>query len=117
MRIKKRWITLAVIILVIAVAYFILSRQKPETPEEVAKCIGSKSVLYVQLGCYACGLQEDMFGENYKHLNKIDCWFEQEKCLETIAKDGFYQTPTWIINGKKYEGVQTIEKLKELTGC
>ena len=29
---------------------------------------------------------------------------------------GIEGTPTWVINEQKYEGVQTIGELKELTG-
>ncbi len=79
--------------------------------EEIAMCIGENSELYVQLGCNACETQKEMFGDNYKYLNVIDCWSEKEKCSE------IQYTPTWIINGEKYTGVQSIEKLKELTGC
>jgi len=100
-----------VIVIVIGLAIFLLRRNSPQTSEEVARCIGQNSMLYIQLGCHACKTQEDMFGENYQYLNKIDCWFEQEKCSD------IQETPTWIIKGKKYEGVQSIEKLKELTGC
>lgn len=109
---KKSWFTwiiiLAVIILAIAIIYW---PNNSETPEEVAKCIGENSVLYVQLGCFACKTQEEMFGDNYQYLNSVDCVFETEKCSD------IQRTPTWIIEDKKYEGVQTIEKLKELTGC
>ena len=108
---KSSWITLAVILAVIALAYFLINKQTPETPEDVAKCIGKNSIIYVQLGCRACKIQEDIFGENYKHLNVIDCFYERERCTEIQF------TPTWIIKDKKYEGVKTIETLKELTGC
>ena len=108
---KRNAFTIVIILVVIIFAYFIINKQHPETDEEVAKCIGKNSVLYIQLGCSACKVQEDMFGENYQYLNKIDCFFEQDKCTDITA------TPTWLIKGKKYEGVQSIEKLKELTGC
>ncbi len=108
---RNNWVTLAVLVVVIVAVIIILINPIPETPEEVAKCIGKNSVLYIQLGCSACKVQEDMFGENYQYLNKIDCFFEQDKCTDITA------TPTWLIKGKKYEGVQSIEKLKELTGC
>lgn len=111
MKLKKKWINLIIILVVIGLAVFLITRQKPQTSEEVARCIGQNSMLYVQLGCHACKTQEDMFGENYQFLNKIDCWYEQEKCSDITS------TPTWLIKGKKYEGVQSIEKLKELTGC
>ena len=89
----------------------ILSKKHPETPENIVKCIGENSELYGQLGCSACKKQEELFGENSKYLTIIDCWNEREKCLE------IEYTPTWIIKGEKYVGVQSIEKLKELTGC
>ena len=108
---KSSILTIIIIIAVIIFAYFLINKPNPETPEEVAKCIGEKSILYVQLGCRACKIQEDLFGENYQYLNKIDCFYERDKCSETEA------TPTWIINGEKYVGVQTIEKLKTLTEC
>jgi len=108
---KKRWITIIIILGVIILAFFLINKNKNETPDEIAKCIGKNSLLYTQLGCHACKTQEDLFGESYQYLNKIDCWFERDKCEDITA------TPTWIIKGEKYIGVQTIEKLKELTNC
>ena len=56
---KRSWITILIIIAVIALAVIILNKPTPETPEEIAKCIGENSVLYTQLGCHACEIQED----------------------------------------------------------
>lgn len=103
--------TIIIILGVIILSVIIISRPHPETPEEVVKCIGKNSKLYVQLGCHACEIQKDIFGKNYEFLTVIDCWFEGDKCNE-IEK-----TPTWVIKGEKYVGIKTIEKLKELTGC
>ena len=108
---KKKLITIIVIIAVIILAYFILAKKNPETPEDVAKCIGEKATLYVKLGCPHCEAQEEMFGSNAKYLNIIDCFFEHDKCY------GIEYVPTWIIDGKKIQGVQSIEKLQQLTGC
>jgi len=108
---KKNWVTLTVIVLVIILSVILLTKSHPETSEEVAKCIGKNSELYTQLGCSACKTQEEMFGENYKYLNVIDCWFERDKC------SNIEYTPTWIIKGEKYVGVQSISDLQELTGC
>jgi len=107
---KKSWITVLIILGVIILSTIILSRGNGVS-QQTATCIGQNSELYVQLGCNACKTQEEMFGENKKYLNIIDCWFERNKCGEIT------HTPTWIIQGKRYEGVQSIEKLKELTGC
>ncbi len=113
MKIKKGWITLAVILIVIVIAFFILNKNKSMVSEETAKCIGQNSLVYVQLGCYACATQEALFGGNYKYLNTIDCVYESAKCSEAQIT----ATPTWIINDQRYVGVQSIEKLKELTNC
>ena len=108
---KKSLVTILMIIAVIILAVIIMTRSHPETSEEVAKCIGKNSKLYIQLGCSACKIQENIFGENVKYLNIIDCWFEREKC------GGIEYTPTWIIKGEKYDEVFSIKKLQELTGC
>jgi hypothetical protein len=109
---KKTWLTFGVILCVLIFA-IILINYKPnyETSEELAKCIGENSILYVQLGCHACETQEEMFAENYGLLNTVDCFYEREKCTDIQV------TPTWEIDRELYEGVQSVDKLKELTGC
>ena len=108
---KGNLVTVLIILGIIILSVVILIKPVPETSEEIAKCIGRKSELYVQLGCHACEIQEKMFGENYQYLTTIDCWFEKDKCA------GIEATPTWVIDEKKYVGVQDIEELKRLTGC
>ena len=88
-----------------------MNRSSNGISKQTAICISDNSKLYVQLGCHACENQEKLFGNNYQYLNVTDCFYEQDKCSDIQA------TPTWIINRKKYTGVQEIEKLKELTGC
>ena len=107
---KRSLITILVILGVIVISMIIINSGNGVS-KETAMCIGENSELYVQLGCNACRHQEEMFGENKKYLNIIDCWYERDKC------SNIEYTPTWIINGEKYTGVQSIEELKELTGC
>ena len=110
---KKSLITILVILVVIILSIIILTRSHPDTPESVAKCIGEKSILYTQLGCHACEYQEKMFGENYKYLNVVDCFFDREICIEKEIKG----TPTWIIDDREYLGARSVAELKNLTGC
>jgi len=110
---KKSLVSLAVVIAVIIIAIIILTRSHPQTNGNVAKCLGEKSTLYIQLGCHACELQKDYFGEDYKDLTVVDCFFEKEKCIA----DNIEATPTWIIDGVKYKGTRSIEDLKQLAGC
>ena len=110
---KSNLITTIIIIFVIILAIWILKNPGSDVSEELARCIGEKSELYTQLGCTHCETQEKMFGSSYKYLKVTDCWFNRDICTD---KD-ITSTPTWIINNEKYRGVQSIEKLQELTGC
>lgn len=110
---KSTLLTISILLGITIIAILSLNDKPPETDQEVAECIGSKSILYTQLGCHACETQEDLFGKNYQYLNVIDCWYNHQPCIDS----NITATPTWIIENKKYEGVQTIDKLKELTGC
>jgi uncharacterized membrane protein len=104
-------ITFLIIFGVVILAAFLITSKGEETSNEIAKCIGENSVLYTQLGCHACETQKNLFGESYQYLNLVDCFYEGEKC------SNIEYTPTWIINNEKYVGIQSIEELKELTGC
>ena len=110
---KSIIITLIILVAIVIIAFFALTKKPPSTDIDTAKCIGSKSVLYTQLGCHFCKVQEEMFGDNYQYLDIIDCWYENQPCID----NNITGTPAWIIKNEKYEGVQSIDKLKELTGC
>lgn len=79
----------------------------------LAQCIGQHSNVYVQLGCHFCAQQEQMFGSDWKYINSTDCYYNPGLC-NNLSIPG---TPTWIIDGKQYPGVQSIETLQQLTGC
>ena len=125
MEIKKRtlvYIGIALFVLLLLVigiqftSFSILNSDENKNEgisKELAICIGENSVYYSQTGCPACVTQEDMFGDNIKYISKIDCRTDMQKCIDAEIQ----ATPTWIIDGQLYRGVQTIEKLKELTGC
>ena len=106
-------ITFLIVFGVIIFAIFLITNKGQETSDEVAQCIGKNSILYTQLGCHACETQKNLFGESYKSLNKIDCYYTPEKCISA----NITATPTWVIKNQKYIGVQLVDELKELTGC
>ncbi len=82
---------------------------------DLAKCIGAHSQEYVQLGCEFCAEQKALFGNSYQYINSTDCY--QENNRQFCNQIGIVRTPTWIINGTQYQGVQSIDELKNLTGC
>ncbi len=109
---EKGWITLVVIFGILGLGGIILTLENNSSiTKETTECIAENSILYIQLGCHACEAQEEMFGDNYQYLNVVDCFFEGEKCPNIRG------TPTWIIQGEEYLGIQNIETLKTLTGC
>ena len=108
---KRILITIIIVLAVIGFSVILLVKNNNYVSATTARCIGENSELYIQLGCHACGIQLEKFGEKEKYLNVIDCFYEREKC------EGIMYTPTWVINGEKYIGVHSIEELKELCGC
>jgi glutaredoxin len=118
---KEKIITFGVIFIILAIAGGIIFFNNfnggtiQDTPaEEVAKWIGDHSILYVQTGCVHCVEQEELFGVNVRYLNTLDGIKEENR--QKFIDAGIEGTPTWVIDGKKYVGVKTIEELKELTG-
>lgn len=109
---KGDLVTLVIILLILAFSGWVLLKN-PNTDEELARCIGENSVVYSQIGCHACETQKQLFGENYQYVNDYICNTNWDYCLQK----GIKATPTWEINRQMIEGIQTIEKLKELTGC
>jgi len=111
---KERAITIIIIIAVILLAYYIINKDTNNLDEELAKCIGQNSVLYVQPGCSHCENQKRLFGDNIKHINQFLC---NQDNWKTCSDLGITATPTWRIKDKNYRGTHSIETLKKLTGC
>ena len=108
---KGNLVTVLIILLILAFSYFLLQDSKKMASIQEVECIAENSVLYSQKGCVHCKTQEELFKENYDKLNVIECNLNWTKCGEIQG------TPSWEINGEIYVGVQSIEKLKELTNC
>ncbi len=114
---KGKLATIGIIIIILFIAGAVIYSRNSglavgDIPsEKEARWIGEHSVLYVQTGCSHCKDQEALLGDNIRYLNIID-----EKDMQKFIDAGIEATPTWVINGQKYIGVQPIEKLKELTG-
>jgi len=117
---KKRiniFVTIAIILIIGIAAFFIIRGKTTVTTvsEDAAKWIGNHSIVYVQTGCIHCIEQEQLFGDNWKYINSVDCISSPENQQACIVAN-IPGTPTWVINGKQYVGPQTIAKLETLTG-
>lgn len=86
---------------------------------ELAKHLKSVgAVNYAAFWCPHCYEQKQLFGkEAFQQINAIECAPEgknpqPQKCVDAKIR----AFPTWVIKGKIYEGVQTLDKLADLTG-
>ena len=87
--------------------------------DKFAQCLSEKGA--VEYGAYWCGHckeQKEMFGSSFKFINYIECDPNGEAARpELCAAAEITGYPTWIINGKRLEGVQKFETLAEATNC
>jgi glutaredoxin len=78
----------------------------------------NNAVMYSAYWCPHCYDQKLLFGkEAFNEMAKVECDPKgvapaPQKCIDAKVR----AFPTWVINGTTYEGVQSLEKLAELTG-
>ncbi len=114
MKTKEIFIFIILIAVVIGIISIIsLIKANGNHDEEVMKCIGENSELYVSKTCGHCATQKKDLEEYIEFFKIIDCTTNQEQCQE----NNILYVPTWIINNENHVGKQSIEQLKELTGC
>ncbi len=107
------------LVLLIGLSLFVVSGcvtpdNEPVDMETFAKCLTEKgATMYGSQSCSHCKHQKEMFGENFVHINYVDCAVNMNTCIS----EGIRGYPTWKIGGNSYEGVQELATLGRLTGC
>ena len=102
---KNKIIAIASVILLILASLITYAVISPGKYDEFAKCMTKKgAVMYGEDWCKYTQGQKAMFGKSFKYIN-----YE--------VKTGLNLRPTWVIDGKSYETVQSFERLSALTGC
>jgi len=100
--------SLIVIIIIAGISFSAIQANKPGPLDDFAKCLTDKgAVMYGASFCKYSAAQKTMFGKSFKHINYRDFSENPEVKL----------TPTWFINGEKFERVQSLDKLALETGC
>lgn len=100
--------TIISIIIIAGIGFGYANSKKPAALDNFAKCLSEKdAVMYGASWCKYTQAQKRMFGNSIKFINYKD--FTENKEVR--------KTPTWFINGEKYEDVQSLDKLAALTGC
>lgn len=104
---------IASIAIVILILYSELSSPKINY-DEFAKCVTERGmVMYGATWCPHCNNQKKLFGDSFQFVKFVDCESNAELCNEAGIK-GY---PTWILNGRPYEGELSLKELSKMTGC
>lgn len=102
---KKKIVVGSIVVLLLfasIVAFYFLT---PGQYDSFAKCLTEKgAVMYGEDWCQYTNAQKNMFGKSFKYINYQ-------------VKKGLSKRPTWVIDGKSYETVQSFQRLSALTGC
>ena len=116
----KNKLTLTLIILIVIGAFFVFSNTNKlgltgSTTEidKLSICMNKNAVMYGSDLCSHCAEQKELFGDSFKYINYVDCLKNKEECINANIQ----AYPTWVINGRYYEGVKTLQELKELSNC
>ncbi len=88
--------------------------------DEFAQCLSEVGMVeYGAYWCHNCEIQKDMFGSSFEYVNYVECDpngknGQPEVCLDA----GIEAYPTWRHpDGREWVGVQTMEKLSQVSGC
>ncbi len=102
---KNKTIIISVVVLLVLVAAITYASFAPGKYDSFAKCLTEKgAVMYGEDWCENTNGQKAMFGKSFKYVN-----YE--------IKPDIRIRPTWVIDGKDYERVQSFQRLSALTGC
>jgi len=111
---KGNLMFIAIIVVVIVIIVIItMVRGNGSLDDETMQCIADNSLLIVSKTCSHCANQISILGDS-KDLFNIVYIDENRSVLDEYGITG---VPAWVINNEVYEGVRSIDKLKELTGC
>lgn len=73
--------------------------------------------MYGAYWCPHCQDQKAMFGDALSEIDYVECDPEGDNAQPQLCTDAEIEGyPTWIIDGQKYPGVQSLERLAELSG-
>lgn len=86
---------------------------------DLARCLTERGVvLYGAYWCGACRMQENLFGDAARHLNRVECYPEGGSYSERCQEADIEAFPCWIRgDGQKVYGVKGLRWLAEWSGC
>ena len=107
-------ISIIAILLVVIATYVFLKPNSVGQYDEFAQCLTGKRIkMYGTVWCSYCQKQKDLFGNSFKYIDFVDCDKDKQECLSA----GVQGYPTWKINGENYPGLQSLDRLVQLSEC
>jgi len=101
-------ISIAFILIIVGTGFGYLNTLKPALLDDFAKCLTENgAIMYGSTSCQYTHAQKGMFGNSLRFIDSRA--FTEDPNIKI--------TPTWLIDGKYYENVQTINRLSQITGC
>ena len=101
-------VSVVFVLIIGSIGFSYVNSLKPGSLDGFAQCLTEKgAIMYGSTSCQYTHAQKGMFGNSLKFIDSRD--FTEDPNIK--------KTPTWLINGKYYENVQTLNRLADLTGC
>jgi len=118
---KNPLLYIGILIMVVVIGYLIYNTStdltdtsKKDTKESFEQCLTKAGLkMYGTEWCSFCMQQKRLFGDAFENVAYIDCDQNKELCTSEEIR-GY---PTWKMNGESYQGVQSLEKLAQLSDC
>ncbi len=122
---RKVLLTVGILVLLVAVFYFISSSITKYTgffvssdvlnkPSDFEVCLGEQDIaLYINTEDVAKSLGKIKTVDFLEHVEIMNCIRNNQRCLE----DGVSEFPAWIINSKKIGRDVSIYELADFSGC
>jgi hypothetical protein len=115
MKLKLNFLWIGVIVVALA-SFLALKNLSPEQDihGDFAKCLSDNgAIMFGTKTCGHCKNQKELFGGSFRYINYVECTEQMETC----EQNGISGVPTWLINGEKYPGEQSLERLSQISGC
>lgn len=115
---KSPWTYFIIVLIILGTiySYKIVTGKSIESGQYdvFAQCLTEAGLkMYGTDWCGYCKKQKELFGDSFQYIDYIDCDKNRQECLDAGVK-GY---PTWKINEQNYPGLQSLERLAELTEC
>jgi hypothetical protein len=115
---NKIWFSLMILVVFVVAGILVYDGFLNQTPKKnydvFAQCLAEKGfTMYGAVWCPHCKDQKNMFGSSFQYVKYVECPDNVKLCED----EGINGYPTWKFGSTTLEGIQSFEKLSELSQC